>query len=414
MIKYNKYVLSNGLRLLHHYNAATQMVALNLRYDVGSRDENPERTGLAHLFEHLMFGGSVNAPDFDAALQAAGGSSNAWTSSDCTNFYEVLPAHNIETALWLESDRLMNLNLDDRAVEIQKSVVIEEFKQRCLNRPYGDVSHLMNSLAYKVHPYRWPVIGVAPSHISEASIKEIQDFYYSHYSVDRMVMCISGNVTFDDAVQLVEKWFGDIKPRATALRHLPIEPAQTQPRVLKAHRDVPENMIMRIYHMCGVNDKDFVASDLLSDVLANGTSARFHRNVMMKCDLFSDLDAVIVGSNDPGLLYITARLSEGADAQQAIDVVDAELGKLHAEGVTEREVQRYANKHVSRELYENISYDAVAEKLCRYEMLGDASRINTENDEYLAATADDINRVAHDVFRKDNCSTLYYGPAVEE
>ena len=414
MISFNKYVLSNGLKLLHHYNATTQMVALNLRYDVGARDENPERTGLAHLFEHLMFGGSANAPDFDGALQAAGGSSNAWTGNDCTNFYEVLPAHNIETAFWLESDRYLNLCLDEQSVATQKSVVIEEFKQRYLNRPYGDVSHLMRSLAYKSHPYRWPVIGVKPEHIAEASMQEIEDFYNTHYSIDRMVLCVSGNVTFQRAVELTEKWFGDLAPRASRKRDLPVEPTQTQPRVLKVHSDVPENMIVRIYHMCGANDPDFVASDLVSDVLANGPSARFHRNVLMTTDLFTELDAVILGCDDPGLLYVTARLANGVDAQKALDVIDGEIDKLLREGVSERELKRYANQHVARELNENILYDAVAEKLCKYEMLGDASRINTENDEYQTVTVDHFNRVARELFRAENCSTLYYGPMVNE
>ncbi|MGN0213662.1 MAG: M16 family metallopeptidase [Muribaculaceae bacterium] len=414
MIEFNKYVLSNGLRLLHHYNATTQMVALNLRYDVGARDENPSRTGLAHLFEHLMFGGSANAPDFDGALQAAGGSSNAWTSNDCTNFYEILPANNIETAFWLESDRYLNLCLDEQSVATQKSVVIEEFKQRYLNRPYGDVSHLMRGLAYERHPYRWPVIGVTPEHIAEASMQEITDFYNSHYSIDRMVMCVSGNVEFERAIELAEKWFGDLSPRSTRKRALPVEPVQCKPKVLKVHRDVPENMIMRIYHMCGVKDPDFVASDLVSDVLAYGTSARFHRNVIMKTDLFTDLDAVILGCDDPGLLYITARLDDGVNPQQAIDVIDKEIDSLLRDGVEERELRRYANNHVARELYENIGYDVVAEKLCKYELLGDASRINTENDEYLSVTVEQFNEVAKKIFRKENCSTLYYGPMVEE
>ena len=410
MISFNKYVLSNGLKLLHHYNATTQMVALNLRYDVGARDENHERTGLAHLFEHLMFGGSANAPDFDGALQAAGGSSNAWTGNDCTNFYEVLPAHNIETAFWLESDRYLNLCLDEQSVATQKSVVIEEFKQRYLNRPYGDVSHLMRSLAYKSHPYRWPVIGVKPEHIAEASMQEIEDFYNTHYSIDRMVLCVSGNVTFQRAIELTEKWFGDLAPRASHKRNLPSEPEQLEPRVLKVHSDVPEDMIVRIYHMCGANDPDFVASDLVSDVLANGPSARFHRNVLMTTDLFTDLDAVILGSDDPGLLYVTARLADGVDADEALDVIDGEINKLLREGVSERELRRYANQHVSRELYENILYDVVAEKLCKYELLGDASRINTENDEYQAVTVEQFNQVAQKIFRPENCSTLYYGP----
>ncbi|MGM9803212.1 MAG: M16 family metallopeptidase [Muribaculaceae bacterium] len=411
MISFRKHVLGNGLRLLHHYDATTRMVAVNLRYDVGSRDEDEHCTGLAHLFEHLMFGGSTNAPDFDGALQAAGGVSNAWTSTDCTNFYELLPAQNLETALWLESDRYLNLTLSDQSVAVQKSVVVEEFNQRCLGRPYGDLSHHMMKLAFTKHPYRWPVIGIAPNHISEASVEEIRQFYYSHYSVDRMVMCISGNVSFDDAVAMAEKWMGDLPARQVATRNIAPEPPQTMARHACVHNpNVPDNLIVRIYHMCGENDPDFVAGDMVSDVLSNGTSARFHRNVIMKSDLFIDLDAVITGTVDPGLLYITGRLSAGADFDKANAVIDEEIDRLTSSGVTQLELDRYANKHNWREMYENISYDAVAEKLCKYEMLGDAMRINTEAAKYESMSVDHFNRVARNLFRPENCSTLYYGP----
>ena len=414
MITFSKYVLSNGLRLLHHYDATTQMVALNLRYDVGSRDESPERTGLAHLFEHLMFGGSKNAPNYDAALQYAGGSSNAWTNSDCTNFYEILPAHNVETAFWLESDRLLHLQLNDQDVEAQKSVVIEEFKQRYLNRPYGDINHLMLDTAYTTHPYRWPVIGKELSHIADASNAEIMDFFNSHYSVDNMVMCVSGNIRFEKAIELAEKWFGDIAPRNVKRRNLPSEPKQTEARHMSVHREVPENTILRAYHMCGINDADYIATDLLSDVLSNGHSARFYRNVLMKCDLFSDLEACILGSNDPGLMLVSARLCDGVQFEEASAAIDTELDKLLRDGVGENELMRYANKYNARELFENVGYDNVAEKLCKYELLGDANRINTDPEAYHKVTVDDINRVARDVFRPENCSTIYYGPLVKE
>ena len=413
MITFSKYTLSNGLRLLHHFDATTQMVALNLRYDVGSRDEDENRTGLAHLFEHLMFGGSLNAPGFDEELQRAGGSCNAWTSNDVTNYYEILPAQNIETAFWLESDRLLNLSLSDEAIAVQKSVVIEEFKQRYLNRPYGDLNHLMADLAYTKHPYRWPVIGKEVSHIADASADEIRRFFYDHYAVNNMVMCVSGNVTFDRAVALAEKWFGDIEPRQVATRCLPVEPRQTEARVKKVHREVPENTISYAFHMCGAKDPDYFACDLLSDVLSNGLSSRFYRNLLLKTNMFTDLDASIGGRVDPGLMHIFARLSNGVDIDEAKQAIDAEIEKLITDGVAEDELMRYANKFNARELYENVGYDAVAEKLCHYELLGDANGINLDPEAYYKVTVDDMNRVAAEVFRADNSSVIYYGPSVK-
>ena len=414
MILFSKHTLSNGLRLLHHFDATTQMVALNLIYDVGSRDENENRTGLAHLFEHLMFGGSSNAPQFDDELQRAGGSSNAWTSNDVTNYYEILPAHNVETAFWLESDRLLNLTLSDEAIAVQKSVVIEEFKQRYLNRPYGDLPHLMSNLAFTKHPYRWPVIGKEVSHIAEASNDEIRQFFHQHYSVDNMVMCVSGNVTFERAVELTEKWFGDIERRQVTPRNLPEEPRQTEARVQREHRDVPENVLSFGFHMCGINNPDYFACDLLSDVLSNGRSSRFYRNLLLKTDIFSDVDATISGRYEPGLFNVFARLRNGVDLEEARHTVETELQRLVTEGVEEDELRRYANKYNARELYESVGYDAVAEKLCQYELLGDANRINLDPEAYYNVTVDDFNRVAGEVLRPDNCSLIYYGPSVEQ
>ena len=414
MITFSKYTLSNGLRLLHHFDATTQMVALNLRYDVGSRDEDENRTGLAHLFEHLMFGGSLNAPGFDEELQRAGGSCNAWTSNDVTNYYEILPAQNIETAFWLESDRLLNLSLSDEAIAVQKSVVIEEFKQRYLNRPYGDLNHLMADLAYTKHPYRWPVIGKEVSHIADASADEIRRFFYDHYAVNNMVMCVSGNVTFDRAVALAEKWFGDIERRKVTPRNLPEEPRQTEARVMRVHRDVPENTISYAFHMCGAKDPDYFACDLLSDVLSNGLSSRFYRNLLLKTDFFSDVDATISGRYEPGLFNVFARLKNGVDLEEAKHAIEVELQRLVNEGVEEVELRRYANKYNARELYESVGYDSVAEKLCQYELLGDANRINLDPEAYYNVTVDDFNRVAGEVLRPDNCSLIYYGPSVEQ
>ena len=280
-------------------------------YDVGSKDENPKATGLAHLFEHLMFTGSKNAPNFDAPLQAAGGSSNAWTSVDITNYYETLPAQNVETAFWLESDRLRYLNLTDESIDTQKSVVIEEFKQRCLNVPYGDLYHFCNDLAYKVHPYRWPTIGLSVDDIKNASHEDIKSFFAQHYAVNNLILCVSGHIEFEKAVALTEKWFGDFAPANIPVRNLPQEPVQTEQRFMSVKREVPQNVLTMMYHMCGRCDADYQVCDMLSDVLSNGMSSRFYRNVLVKSGLFTELDASVSGTYDPGLFIVRARLASG-------------------------------------------------------------------------------------------------------
>lgn len=409
MIEVRSYTLSNGLRLLHHKDATTKMVALNLLYKVGARNEEPDKTGFAHLFEHLMFSGSVNSESFDEPLQAAGGESNAWTSNDMTNYYDVVPAHNVETAFWLESDRLLQLSLTEKKFEAQKNVVVEEFKQRCLNRPYGDVSHIIRDAAYTVHPYRWPVIGLDTEVIAQASIDDAWKFFNSHYSTDNLILCVSGNIEFERAVELTEKWFGDIKSRSVKPQILPVEPAQLEPRRVIVERDVPQNMILKAYHMCGRNDADYQTSDIVSDVLANGNSARFFRNVLMKSDVFSSLDASIGGSIDPGLFYVRGYLRDGVSFEEGNAVILDELDAFLKEGASEYEITKYVNKLDSREQFENISYLEKATKLCSYEFISEAGDINTEMNRYRAITADDVKRVASTILQENNCTTLFYG-----
>lgn len=409
MIKVSTIRLDNGLTLLHNYNAATRMVALNILYDVGSRDEQPEHTGLAHLMEHLMFTGSKNAPSFDGALQAAGGTNNAWTSVDVTNYYDIVPAHNIETALWLERDRLLNLNLDSHSIELQKSVVIEEFKQRYLNQPYGDFYHLLNGEAFKVHPYRVPTIGRNVDDIRDVPVEVVQHFFRSHYAVNNMVLCIAGSVPLERALELVKKWFGDIEPVNIEPRRLPQEPPQREPRlVVSDERDVPSNILWRAYHMCDRLSSDFAATDLLSDVLANGPSSRFKQSEMIKSGMMSELDASVWGTEDPGLFYIRARLADGVDFDTAAAALDAELNSLLDEGVTEREVTKYANKFVTTQQFENVGNDAKAARLCAFANRSSADDINREPELYRATTAADVNRVARAILRPSNCTTLLY------
>lgn len=414
MTEIGTHTLDNGLRLVHHLDTATRMVAVNILYDVGSRDETSGRTGFAHLFEHLMFGGSDGAPDFDGQLQRAGGDSNAWTSDDVTNFYEVLPAHNVETAFWLESDRMERLTLTQRSLDAQKSVVIEEFKQRCLNQPYGDVQHLLRAAAFSRHSYRWPVIGEKIEDIEAATTGAARDFYNSHYAPNNAIMCLSGNITFDRAVQLAEKWMSRAPGRQIAPRNIPAEPPQTEPRLIQARRNVPQDMIVKAYHMCGRLHHDYHACDLISDILANGNSARFFQNVLMKTDIFTHLDASIWGSIDPGLLTISGRLRPGASLDDANDIIEREIAKLAADGPSQYEVDKFVNKNESRERFENISYAEKASKLCYYELLGAAEGINSETDKYRDVTPADITRVAGQMFLPANETRLYYGPSARD
>lgn len=408
MIEFARHQLDNGLTLLHHYDAATRMVAVNVLYLVGSSDEQPPLTGLAHLLEHLMFTGSEHVINFDEALQAAGGESNAWTSVDATNYYDVLPAQNLETALWLESDRLQGLTLSDESITTQKSVVIEEFKQRCLNAPYGDLSHLISRLAYTTHSYRWPPIGRTIDDIEAATADDVRRFHYSHYGVDRAILCISGNVSFDVALQAVNKWFGDINPHPVYPRtHVP-EPQQTQPRMLEVKRDVPQTIICRAYQMPGRTHELYPACDILSDVLSNGKSARFYQNVMLSTGLFTELDASVGGTLDNGLFYVRGKLAPNATIQQAQEAIDHELDRLLRDGITQYEVEKFVNKHIATERFENLGYLQQAMRLCLYEQLGDAGLINREESHYLALTPSDIMLAANRLLQPHNCSTLVY------
>ncbi len=410
MIQFSKFTLDNGLRLIHHYNAVTSMVAVNLLYDVGSSDEDSNKTGLAHLMEHLMFSRTKHITKFDDVLSRVGGNSNAWTNIDVTDYYEELPASNLETALWLESERMLNLDLTDENIEIQKNVVIEEFKQRYLNQPYGDILHLMHGLAYEKHPYQWPTIGKDIDTIGAFTRDDVIDFHRRFYSVDNAVLCVSGNVGLEETVRLVEKWFSDIEPHPRRPRCLPQEPQQAGPRFVSHHRQVPNNMIFRTYHMCGRCHDDYQATDLLSDVLGNGTSSRFHRDLIQGTDMFSEVSASVLGSRDPGLFYIRATLLPGVDFDKANAAIDVVLNALHTGGVTQHEVDKYVNKYISNKLFESVGYAEKASLLSSHELLWGAEGINTENDKYRRLAACDIHRVASQVLNPNNCSTIFYGP----
>ena len=408
MIPFRRHILDNGLRIIHHYDASTRMTALNLLYDVGSKDESPSRTGFAHLFEHLMFGGSVHIPDFDTPLQKAGGENNAWTSNDVTNYYTVAPTHNIETAFWLESDRMLSLAFSPESLAVQKQVVIEEFKQRNLNQPYGDSYLLLRPLAYRVHPYRWPTIGCDVSHIAGASLEEVKQFFFAHYAPNNAILSISGSLPFGKAVELCEKWFAPIPRREIASRRLPQEPVQTQPRRETVERDVPQDAIFKAYHMVDRRHPDYQACDALSDVLASGRSSRLYRRLVMDEKLFTELDASITGDIEPGLFLIKGKLTPGVSIEQGEVAIETELRRICDTPIDWRELDKVVNRFESNDLFSNLHYLNKATNLAYYELLGGAENIDSEVGRYKRLTPNDLQRVAKTLFTPENVSTLWY------
>ena len=407
-LKINKHILDNGLRLVHHEDTTTQMVALNIVYDVGSRDEHPDHTGFAHLFEHLMFGGSVHIPDYDTPLQQAGGENNAWTNNDITNYYLTVPRVNAEIGFWLESDRMLELAFSPRSLEVQRGVVMEEFKQRCLNQPYGDVSHLIRPLAYRVHPYRWPTIGKQLSHIADATLDEVKDFFFRHYAPNNAVLAVTGNLSWDETRRLADKWFAPIPRRDIPVRRLPQEPVQTEERRLTVERNVPLDALYMAFHTCGRDEADYYAFDILSDILSNGRSSRLTRRLVQERKLFSNIDAYISGSRDAGLLNISGRPSAGVTLEQAEAAVWEELERLREEPVEHRELEKVKNKFESTQIFGNINYLNVATNLAWFELTGEAEDIDREVDRYRAVSSAQLNGVARRAFRHENASILYY------
>ena len=408
MIRINKYCLPNGLRLIHHQDKETQMVALNLLYDVGSKDENPNRTGFAHLFEHLMFGGSVNIPDFDTPLQKAGGENNAWTSNDITNYYSVVPRQNVETAFWLESDRMLGLDFSEKSLSVQKQVVIEEFKQRNLNQPYGDIPLLIRPLAYKVHPYRWPTIGKRVEHIEQVKLEDVKSFFYKHYAPNNAILAVTGNISFEKTVDLTEKWFGPIERRDIELRNLPIEPVQESARFQEVSRPVPLDSITKVYHMCRRMDKEYHCFDLLSDILSNGRSSRLFQRLVMDRKLFADIDASITGDIDAGLFMIKGKVNKGISLEDADRAIVEELRRLGENEVSSYELQKVVNKFESNDLFSNINYLNKATNLAYYELLDKAENIDSEIEKYKGVTSRMLKELAERAFVEENSSTLYY------
>lgn len=408
MISYKKFVLKNGLRVLHHHDTSTPLVCLNVLYDVGARDEEPDKTGFAHLFEHLMFGGSVNIPNYDEPLQRAGGENNAFTTNDITNYYLTLPAENCETAFWLESDRMLSLAFSEKSLEVQRNVVIEEFKQRYFNQPYGDVWLLLRPLAYKVHPYLWNTIGKEISHIENAKMEDVKAFFKKFYNPSNAILVIAGNIEFEKAKELSEKWFAPIAPVQIKPRTLPQEPQQTEARKLSVQRDVPLDAIYKAYHVGARGDEDYHAMDMVSDILSNGKSARLYLELVKNKQLFSEINAYMSGDLDKGLFIISGKLVKGVSMEAAEAAIEEELDKFKSNLLEERELTKIKNKLESILVFSEMNILNKAMNLATFELMGDANLINQETEKYLAVSAEKIQQVLTKYVQKENCSTLYY------
>ncbi|HUH32779.1 MAG TPA: pitrilysin family protein, partial [Daejeonella sp.] len=408
MVLFDRFTLENGLKVLVHEDPTTPMAVVNILYDVGARDEDPDKTGFAHLFEHLMFGGSVNIPTYDEPLQRVGGENNAFTSNDITNYYITLPAVNLETAFWLESDRMLSLAFSEKSLEVQRNVVCEEFKQRYLNQPYGDVWLKLRPMAYKKHPYQWATIGKVLEHIENATIEDVRDFFKKHYNPANAILVVGGSVKTEDVKVLAEKWFGDITGLEKPSRNLDPEPEQTEERKLTVQADVPLNAIYKAFHMPSRNDENYFTVDLISDILSRGNSSRLFRKLLKEQKLFSEINAYLTGSLDTGLFVVEGKPLPGVSMEIAEASIWHELEQLKTDLVHEDELTKVKNKIESTMVFSEMSLLDKAMNLAFFELLGDADRLNSETQKYLDVTSSQIQQQAQQIFRKENSSTLYY------
>lgn len=408
MVNFERFELSNGLRVIVHQDTSTPMAVVNVMYDVGAKDEDPSRTGFAHLFEHLMFGGSVNIKEYDEPLQMAGGENNAYTTNDLTNYYIQLPAENLETAFWLESDRMLSLSFSERSLNVQRKVVCEEFKEHYLNKPYGDVWLKMRDLAYQVHPYRWMTIGRELSHIENAQLQEVKNFFFKHYRPVNAILCVAGNITVAQVKELAEKWFGPIESGERYARQLPVEPEQTVARKLEVHADVPLDALYKCWHMSSRLEKGYYVADLITEVLGGGGSSRLYQALVKEKKLFSNIECHHHGTVDAGLLTIEGKLVKGVKMETAEKAIEEELEKLRQHAIPEEELQKVKNKTESVIAFEDMTLMNRANSLAFYELLGDAELMNTELERYQQVTVADIQEETQRIFRESNSNTLWY------
>jgi predicted Zn-dependent peptidase len=408
MIHFEKFTLDNGLRVLVHEDKSTPMAVVNVLYDVGARDEDPAKTGFAHLFEHLMFGGSIHIPVYDEPLQVAGGENNAYTTNDLTNYYCQLPAENIETAFWLESDRMISLAFSKKSLEVQRKVVCEEFKEHYINKPYGDVWHKLRELVYTTHPYRWMTIGKELKHIEEATLEDVKAFFNKHYNPSNAIMVVAGNVDIANIKVLAEKWFGPIPAGKKYERNLPAEPKQNAPRFLEVKADVPLDALYKVWHIYPRTDDRYYTADLISDMLSGGGSSRLFQSLVKEKQYFSNIECYHMGSTDAGMMVIEGKLVKGVDIKVAEAAVNDELKKLQLEGVATAELEKVKNKTESAMAFEDMAVMNRAASIAMYELLGDADLMNKELDKYRAVTAENIIEQSRIIFDENNCSTMYY------
>ncbi len=408
MILFEKFTLENGLRVLVHEDDSTPMAVVNVLYDVGAKDENPEKTGFAHLFEHLMFGGSINISVYDEPLQVAGGENNAYTTNDLTNYYCQLPAENIETAFWLESDRMLSLAFGKKSLEVQRKVVCEEFKEHYINKPYGDVWHKLRNMVYTTHPYKWMTIGASLKHVEDATLADVKAFFKKHYNPSNAILTVAGNIQVAKVKELAEKWFGSIPAGEKYNRNLPVEPKQTAPRTLEVKADVPLDALYKCWHIYPRVDDRYYTADLITDILSGGASSRLFQTLVKEQQLFSNIECYHMGSTDAGLLVIEGKLIKGIDIKKAEQAINEELKKLQATGVTVLELEKVKNKTESALAFEDMSVMNRASSIAMYELLGDADLMNSELAKYQAVTAEDILAETRIIFDENNCSTMYY------
>jgi zinc protease len=405
---YTRFILPNGLTVIHHPDPKTQLVVINILYKVGSRDESPEQTGFAHLFEHLMFGGSINIPEYDTPLQIAGGDNNAFTNNDITNYYLTVPKNNIETGFWLESDRMLSLAFSENSLKVQQGVVIEEFRERYLNQPYGDLWHKLLPLAYKQHPYAWPTIGKELAHIENAKLQDVKAFFQNFYCPNNAILVVAGNIDLETTRTMCDKWFAPIPKNDIIKSSYKQEEKQTSPRFLETFADVPYHMLVKAYHTCGRNEDDYYATDLFSDYLGAGRSALLYNELVKKQQLFAELDCYITGDVDPGLLIIEGKLVEGVAIEKADETLTKLLATVCETPLNEPTMERLKNKAETTIAFHDMKVLNRAMKLAYAEFLGDVSIARGEQEKYTRLSSNDLHRVCNAILTPNNCSTIYY------
>lgn len=409
MIDFTSFTLENGLSVYVHPDRSSSIAVLNILYKVGSRNESEDKTGFAHLFEHLMFGGSKNIANYDEPLQRVGGDNNAFTTTDFTNYYLTLPASNIETGFWLESDRMMSLSFDPKVLEVQRKVVIEEFKQRYLNQPYGDVWHELRKLAFTTHPYKWPVIGRELSHIEQATMDDVKGFFHEFYQPANAILTVAGNIDPDEVHKLSEKWFGPIAPTRDINNTIPKEPIQTSFRSKFVKADVPQDAIFMAFHMPGKFDPGFASADLLSDILGRGNSSRLYKDLVLDKQIFTTVSSHVLGSVDPGLLVIQGKINAGVSYHEAEECINRKIENLLNEGISPEELTKVKNKAISTLEFGQVEDLERAMAISFAAAFNSPDFVNREAGIIENITLEEVELVAKDLLSEDNQSTLFYG-----